>query len=184
MGHEWSNRQHFAQATTPVNGDSPAGAVVKDDTWTRTTDETFWICSSIAPITFVQVAGASHLHTVASGSGSLELSHSITVENPTATEDLSIFFSNKAITITEIRAVLVGSASPSVTWTIRHGTDRSAAGAQVVTGGTVTTSTTTGSDVTVFNDATIVADSFIWLETTAKSGTVTELHITIVYTTD
>ena len=77
--------------------------------------------------------------------------------------------------------MLIGSSTPSVTWTIRHGTDRSAAGAEVVTGGTATTSTTTGSDVTSFNDDTIVADSFVWLETTAQSGTVTELNVTIVY---
>jgi len=53
-----------------------------------------------------------------------------------------------------------------------------------VTGGTTTTSTTAGSDVIVFNDATIEADEFVWLETTAKSGTVDELHITIFYTED
>ena len=111
-------------------------------------------------------------------------SRSITIENPDATEDLSIFFTNKAITITEIRAVLIGSSTPSVTWTIRHGTDRNAAGAEVVTSGTTTTSITTGSDVTSFNDATVIADSFLWLETTAKSGTVTELHVTIVYRND
>lgn len=111
----------------------------------------------------------------------LELSKSITIESPSSSEDLSMFFTNKSITITEIRAVLRGSATPSVTWTIRHGTDRNAAGAEVVTGGTVTTSTTTGSDVTSFNDATIVADSFVWLETTAQSGTVDELSVTIFY---
>ncbi len=111
-------------------------------------------------------------------------SKTIVVEDPTNSEDISMFFTAQAITITEMRAVLVGSATPSVTWTIRHGTDRNAAGAEVVTGGTVTTSTTTGSDVTAFNDATIVADSFVWLETTAQSGTVDEISITIVYTTD
>jgi hypothetical protein len=109
---------------------------------------------------------------------------SITVEDPTSSEDLSIFFTNRAITITEIRAVLVGSSTPSVTWTVRHGTDRSAAGAEAVTGGTTTTSVSTGSDVTAFNDATIVADSFVWLETTAKSGTVDELHVTVIGTVD
>ncbi len=112
------------------------------------------------------------------------LSKSITIEAPGAAEDLSIFFSNLAITITEIRAVLVGSSTPSVTWTVRHGTDRSAAGAEAVTGGTTTTSVTTGSDVTSFNDATVVADSFLFLETTAQSGTVNELHVTIFYTED
>ncbi len=113
----------------------------------------------------------------------MNLSKSITVEDPTATEDIGLFFSNFPITITEIRAVVRGS-SPSVTWTIRHGTDRSAAGAEAVTGGTTTTSETTGSDVTVFNDATIVVDSFVWLETTAQTGTVDELSITIYYTED
>lgn len=108
-------------------------------------------------------------------------SKSITLEDPTGTEDVSMFFTNQAITISEMRAVLNGSSTPSVTWTIRHGTDRNATGAEVVTSGTTTTSTTTGSDVTSFNDATIVADSFVWLETTAQSGTVDALHITIVY---
>lgn len=113
----------------------------------------------------------------------LSLCKSITVESPTATEDISIYFTNVAITILEMRAVVRGS-SPSVTWTIRHATDRSAAGAQVVTGGTVTTSQTTGSDVTTFNDATIPADSFIWLETTAQSGTVDELAVTLFHNED
>lgn len=111
-------------------------------------------------------------------------SKSITVEDPTSSEDISVFFTKDAITITEMRAVLVGSSTPSVTWTIRHGTDRSAAGAEVVTSGTTTTSTTSGSDVVSFNDATIVADSFVWLETTAKSGTVDEIQITIYYDID
>lgn len=109
---------------------------------------------------------------------------SITVENPTASEDIKIFFTNRAITITEMRAVLIGSATPTVTWTIRHATDRSATGAEVVTGGTTTTNVTTGDDVTTFDDETIVADSHVWLETTAQGGTVPELSITIIYDED
>jgi len=112
------------------------------------------------------------------------LTKAITVESPTATEDISIFFTDIAITINKIVAVLVGSATPSVTWTIRHGTDRSATGAEVVTSGTTTTSVSTGSVITSFNDATIIANSYIWLETTAQSGTVGQIAITIEYTED
>ena len=112
------------------------------------------------------------------------LSESKSINSPGAAEDASVFFTNRAITVTEMRAVLRGSATPSLTWTVRHGTDRDAAGAEVVTSGTVTTSITSGSDVTSFNDATIVADSFVWLETTAQSGTVNEVNVTIVYTED
>ena len=110
-----------------------------------------------------------------------ERSKSITVESPSAAEDISIFFTNRAVTITEIRAVVRGS-TPSVTWTVRHGTSRSGAGSEAVTGGTETTDESAGSDVTSFDDATIVADSFVWLETTAQTGTVDELAITIFYT--
>jgi hypothetical protein len=110
------------------------------------------------------------------------LSESVTIRNPTAAEDASVLFSNRAITITKIRAVVRGTV-PSVTWTVRHAVlDRSATGAEVVTGGTTTTSQTAGSDVTVFNDATIAADSFVWLETTAQTGTVDEITVTIFYT--
>lgn len=131
---------------------------------------------SVVDSKWFMLSGHDHLNTFSP--------YRLTVEDPIASEDITIGFTNEAITITEIRAVLLGSATPSVTWTIRHGTDRSLAGAEVVTGGTTTTSTTTGSDVTVFNDATIPTDSHIWLETTAQSGTVTEIAITIIGTVD
>lgn len=111
-------------------------------------------------------------------------SKALTVEAPTNAEDVSMFHTDEAITITKIVAVLVGSASPSVTWTLRHGTDRSAAGVETVTGGTATTSVTTGSVVTIFNDATFAANEFAWLETTAKSGTVDSINVTVYYTKD
>lgn len=109
---------------------------------------------------------------------------SATVESPTSSEDITLFFTDDAITITQMNAVLRGSSTPSVTWTIRHNSDRSAAGNEVVTSGTTTTSTTTGSEVISFNDATIPAGSWVWLETSAQSGTVDELNITLEYTRD
>lgn len=110
------------------------------------------------------------------------MSKSITIESPTASEDISMFYSDEAITITKIVFVITGSTS--VTTTIRQGTDRSAAGTEVVTGGTTANSTTTGNVVTSFNDATVPADSFIWLETTSLSGTPTSLSCTIFYRQD
>jgi hypothetical protein len=106
------------------------------------------------------------------------------IENPGSAEDDFAYFIDDAVTITKIAAVLVGSSTPSVTWTMRHSTDRSAAGNQVVTGGTTTTSITTGSVVTSFNDATVPADSWLWVETTAQSGTVNSISITVYYTYD
>lgn len=108
---------------------------------------------------------------------------SITIESPTASEDIPLWYAVQALTITRIDAVCRGT-SPSVTWTIRHSSDRSAAGNEVVTGGSTTTSTTTGNSVLSFNDATIPAGSWIWLETTATSGTISDIVISIQYTRD
>ncbi len=108
---------------------------------------------------------------------------SIIIENPTAAEDLSFFFTDVPITINKIRVILVGT-TPSVTWTLRHGTSRSAAGAEVVTGSTVSTETGAGSDITSFDDATIVANSHVWFETSAVSGTINSIIINIFYTED
>lgn len=110
------------------------------------------------------------------------MSKAITIESPTSSEDISMFYTDDAITVTKIVFVITGSTS--VTTTIRHHTDRNNAGNEVVTSGTVANSTTTGNVVTSFNDATIPADSFVWVETTALSGTPTSLNITIFYTQD
>lgn len=132
---------------------------------------------------FLEPAGSGKIKSQ-SGTITPILSKSFSIENPTSSEDFGGVYFDDASTITKIVAVLVGSSTPSVTWTVRHHTDRSNAGNEVVTGGTTTTSTTTGSVVTSFNDATVPADSFVWLETTAKSGTVNSIHITIFYRID
>ena len=108
----------------------------------------------------------------------------ILIENPDAAEDIGFFFTNVAITLSKILVVLVGSSTPSVTWTMRHGTSRSAGGSEVVTGGTVTTDTGTGEEITTFDDATIVANSWVWIETTAKSGNVDSMNINAFYDED
>ena len=110
-------------------------------------------------------------------------SKSIIVELPSNTEDLSFFFTDAALTVTKIRPILVG-ATPSVTWTLRHGLDRNGVGSEIVIGGTITTEISTGIDILVFNDPTIAANSHVWLETTDKSGTVNSLGLTLFYDED
>lgn len=109
-------------------------------------------------------------------------SKSVTVENPDSLEDITLFFTPVAIEVSEIRAVIRGTTTPSITWTLRYGSDRDAVGTEIITGGTVTTDINTGDDITVMDNPSIPADSFIWLETTAQSGVVRTLHTTIRYT--
>ena len=105
----------------------------------------------------------------------------ITIESPTAAEDITFFYTPIAITVTEVRIVQVGT-TPSVTLILKHATDRSAAGTAVTTGAAFT-NTTTGATATL-SDATIPAASYVWIETTAQSGTVTSMAIHLKYTVD
>lgn len=109
------------------------------------------------------------------------LSKTFTLEAPTATEDFTIFRTDVAITIVEVIAVSVGT-TPSTTYQLKHDTDRDAAGTAVTTSA-ATTSKTTG-DIATASDYTIPANSWIWLETTAASGTSVKLTIDIRYTED
>lgn len=104
------------------------------------------------------------------------------IENPTSSENMFFFRTDVAITITSVTAVLVGSGSPSVTYQINFGTDRTS-GTNVYTAGQTVTSTTTGTAASGVNDATIPAGSWVWTTTSAATD-VTQLNLSITYTKD
>ncbi len=106
----------------------------------------------------------------------------IILEAVGSSEDVSIFYTNVAITISAMYAVARGT-SPDVDWTIRHDPVRSDTGNEVVTGGSTTT-TQSGETISVFNDATIPAGSWVWLETTGATGTVDEFAVVLDYSAD
>ncbi len=111
-------------------------------------------------------------------------SKGIAVENVVDSEDITIFFTDQAITVIEVRCVFVGT-TPSTAVDIRHHTDRSNAGNDLDTTAMTCSSTTTGNSFTSgFEDATIPLDSFVWFETASTSGTTDLLHIEIIYTVD
>jgi hypothetical protein len=112
-----------------------------------------------------------------SGSGSNQ-SKAISVPEPTATDDITLFFTDAALTISSVVVVLRGT-SPSITFSLSSGGDRTTVTTNNVNGQTVT-NTTTGTSVTIANTA-VSANNFIWLRITAVSGTVTEAHFTINY---
>jgi hypothetical protein len=105
--------------------------------------------------------------------------------NPTSSDNITIWKTDQAITIRKVTGVVVGSSSPSVTYQINFATDRSSGSPTTLfASGQAVTSTTTGDEDTSFADDTIPAGSWIWITTSAASGTITEMNITIKYTND
>lgn len=108
-------------------------------------------------------------------SGLPELTKSIFIPDPLATDDFGIWEPGVAITITKV--VVQGVGATSTTFNINHsgGTDLFAS--DVV-------ATTTKQTITSFANATCTAANYIQYQASAINGTPTGIKITITYTED
>jgi hypothetical protein len=101
----------------------------------------------------------------------------LTIAYPVAGDNLTLFYTQSSTTLTQVAAILRGTSTPSVTYTLKYAANRSAAGTSATTSTTVT-SVTTASTATLQN-MPIPANNFLWLEVSAISGNPTELSITV-----
>lgn len=89
----------------------------------------------------------------------------------------------QALTLSRLDALLSGGSSPSVSLSLRHGPDTSAAG-NFVTPTAVTISstnggTTTGTVITSFQAPVVPMDHWLWVEVTAVSGSPAGLTVAV-----
>ena len=112
------------------------------------------------------------------------LSKDANITSPTTSEDAVLFYTPIAITITELRVIVKGTSSPSVTAVFNHHTDRSEGTPNIMIPSNTYNSTTTGEIGALTSDITVPAASFIWMVTTATVGTVDEMGVHIRYTID
>lgn len=109
-------------------------------------------------------------------------SKAITIERPAVNNDLTIWYTNEAIFITEVESVLRGGFDASGEFAIRHSTDRSQVGTSITTLPIVCTNRTTGQITTSFVSQSIPADSWLWIGVSGVSGIATsQLNVTIQY---
>ena len=102
----------------------------------------------------------------------------ITIENPTSTENITLFYTPEAITLSRISGVITGTGG--VPYIINFGSSRSTG----LAANTLTTisSNTIGQNLTSFSQANIPADNWVWLTTGTITAAPTSLNLTISYT--
>ena len=110
------------------------------------------------------------------GGGLTTVYKSITIENPTASENMCIFYAPVAMTITEIRGVITGATS--VSFKVVSGTSRNAVTTEHNSSAVVCSSVTTG-DVATITTAAVAAGSWVAVKTSAIAGAPSELVITL-----
>ncbi len=128
-------------------------------------------------VTVILTSGTTAASWSASYSPNGTQKAAISMSAPTASETIDLFYTPVALTVTNVQEVLRGS-SPSVTYTINYGSSPTSATSTIVASHAATS--TSGASATI-NVASIPAGSYIWLVTTATSGTVNNFHFTISY---
>lgn len=102
---------------------------------------------------------------------------------PVVTTDpipLGIFLAKSHIT--DLYCYLDGTATPSVTFSVRYGTDINGTGSEVIVGGLAVT-TTTLTTASLIDNGWIDKNDLLWMDVTAKSGTVHSLCVILKYRT-
>lgn len=142
------------------------------------------IVSSSVQATTWTVATASFATTASFASSTLFNARGFSLYAPTDAENMTLFYTNVSLTLASITSVLRADVSPTpnVSYTVRYGSDRSATGTSVTSASISTSNRTTGQTNTAFSNGTIPANNFIWLTTSAVSGVVEELSVTLIFT--
>lgn len=173
---DWPSRDGLiVSATAPTSAragsqwfDTTSGILY---TRMRESDNVFWVeCG--AP----NVLGASG-PTGQTGSASPK---AITVIAPTASEKIPLFYTTSQIVLSQICSLISGGTS--VDFRIRYASDFSTASpTDTTTNAIVANSATTGVSTTSFSNGTISANNFVWLTTSAVSGVVNLLNVTLIF---
>lgn len=101
---------------------------------------------------------------------------SLTIHNPLAGDNFTLFRPHVATTISRATAIVSGG---SVTYEVRYSSNRQATGA-LATASEAVTNTTSGQNATIQNQP-IPADSWVWIEITAVTGTVEEFSLNVIF---
>jgi hypothetical protein len=110
-------------------------------------------------------------------------SKTMTIGGPTATDIVTIFYTDVAITVTKLNDQVQGSGGGlAVTYQINHATARNSGTPNTLLSAARTANTVAGSFTTTFNDATIPAGSWVWYVASSTGGVPSEISITLTYT--
>lgn len=102
----------------------------------------------------------------------------LTLAYPAVGDKLPLLHTTTGLGVAEVRALVAGT-SPSVTFSLRYGSDFSAAGTAVKTGGMAATSSSTGDSWSSFDCPALPPGSWLWLVVDAVGGTAVSLHVSI-----
>lgn len=126
--------------------------------------------------------GAEVLSDIGGGGSSTQLK-AISIPNPVAADDVTLFYTPTAITVSAVYSHIIGSTN--VVYNVQFASTRNSVSVTSVFTSNITLTSTAGqTNNSGFNDATIPAGNWVWLNTVSVSGTPSLFHLTVEYTQD
>lgn len=172
---------HEAASTLPAT----IGGVIEDlDTLgAPSADGEFIVATAAGAFAYETGATArASMGVDAAGTINATLSKSVTIPDPVAADDATMFFTPVAITVTDVRSHITGATN--VVFNINHASTRTGTGLDVFSSDITLTSTAGQSNNSGFDDETIPANSWVWVDIVSVSGTPTQFHATVIFTQD
>lgn len=163
-------------ALTVTNATTTNPLFLARGTFSLTADGEIFINTNLGGTLQFREGGVTQVLTATS-------SFSFTVASTTASENITLKRFDQAVTIQKVSCVNQGGSSPSVTYNLPHGTDRTS-GTDLFSSNQAMTNTTTGTQYYTFSDATLAANEVMWLITSASSGATGWFSCTTYYKLD
>jgi len=104
----------------------------------------------------------------------------LNIPSPGNSENRTMIHLSRGIDLKEVADVVVGSSSPSIDYNINYASDRNGS-ATTVFSSDRTANDETGQTTNTFNNSSIPSGNWVWLTTSATSGTVDEFHVSMRY---
>lgn len=123
-------------------------------------------------------AGSINLLNSTSISDQFSKLKSITIQNPEAGDQFTLFRCDRLLNIQNVTAIAKGSLDPTATIEMRYALDLKSSGTQVISPQTIT-NVNTGQQLTLSN-LPIPANSYIWLNVLNTSGIIDEFNLSMI----
>lgn len=104
---------------------------------------------------------------------------SMMIVEPQINDNITFFYTSPELSIASIRAVIVGTETPSVTYSVYSGSNRSTV-VDTHVDAAVLTNTTSGALATLV-DTVIQSNSWVWVVISAVSGTVSSVSVNLEF---
>lgn len=104
----------------------------------------------------------------------------VTITSPSDDENVVLMFTAEPISLSAVTGLVRGT-DPGISFSLHFGASAGTGGTEVIDGGVTLDPQHSGRHITTLDNPEVPVNSFVWLTTSGRSGSVDELNVTLHY---